>query len=683
MAEIVPTLADLAAQNCSLTEGEQLVYDLLKGLPEDRFLAFYEPPIGQGKQVRRPDFVLLDRRRGACVIEVKDWEIEEIVRADAHKVDLQFGGKPATEGNPLAKAERAAKKLLQEAQGRQLTMPTASMVIFPFITRAKFVGSGLDGAIARDCVLCDDELNPNGFGKRLDQQLKVIFKRQWTGAAQEFDKARQLLSREVVIRLRRGRDSPRVLARRVREGEEVCRRIAGRISRSGHWLVRGPAGSGKTSVLVWYCCMRLRLGASRRALFLCYNIALRSYLQRLLLENQLPVDGRRLRVAHFYELCAEVLGAPVDFERPDAEYYEDVVRRTRRVIASRGSKVEPFDTILVDEGQDFDAPMLEVVKNLLAPGGVLVLAEDPEQTLYRRSSSKRSWKRAGLDFRGRRLQLGRVFRCTRQIHAFARAFLDGGRSGAAETGPGPSQLELFPPDPAEGEVPRVWYVPTRKEVTERIARDIDRLRRKGDYPLSEIAVIYDDKRYGGGSEPFAYAGRQLGEELCNALKGQGIPAAWVSRDCRAKEEFDVSAQRVAVLSVHSAKGFDFNAVYFVPAGQGIAEDPIPETALRAAYVGITRARHRLVVVFAEANALTRRLSAAQKAVEQLPPLLSGTHAAESLPRVGGSSPAAPGGSGGTASSVHHLSGRRIAARHRRSSGNSMCLGSESINSRPT
>ena len=121
--------------------------------------------------------------------------------------------------------------------------------------------------------------------------------------------------------------------------------------------------------------------------------------------------------------------------------------------------------------------------------------------------------------------------------------------------------------------------------------------KRDEYKRSEIAVLYDDKVY--GSEGFAYDNRHLPLRLQRSLDSAGIPTKWVSEDLRAKEMFDVTTDRVSLISIHSAKGLDFDLVYLVGADRIQPTDDTRARLTRLLYLAMTRAKHRLVIPYVE------------------------------------------------------------------------------------
>jgi len=138
-------------------------------------------------------------------------------------------------------------------------------------------------------------------------------------------------------------------------------------------------------------------------------------------------------------------------------------------------------------------------------------------------------------------------------------------------------------------------LPEEEDLERFLTDEIRELTHKGEFKRSEIAILYDDKVYEPGA--FRYAGREFPERILQGLEGAGIPAKWVSQDVRAKETFDVTTDRVSLVSVHSAKGLDFDLVYLVGADRIRATDETRAQLTRLLYVAMTRARYRLVIPF--------------------------------------------------------------------------------------
>ncbi len=137
--------------------------------------------------------------------------------------------------------------------------------------------------------------------------------------------------------------------------------------------VSGTAGSGKTQLaLAEY---QAALAAGRRPLYVCYNRPLADHVQRLV-----PAGGR---VANYHQLCdlfARDTGLAPDYA--DAQVWS-------RLDAHFAQAALPpdwhFDVLIVDEGQDFSEGWRDALLRLLADDGRALWLEDPLQNLYARA----------------------------------------------------------------------------------------------------------------------------------------------------------------------------------------------------------------------------------------------------------------------------------------------------------
>ncbi|KVE32633.1 ATP-binding domain-containing protein [Burkholderia sp. TSV86] len=138
--------------------------------------------------------------------------------------------------------------------------------------------------------------------------------------------------------------------------------------------VIATAGSGKTQLAVQ--AMRDAVAAGRRVLYVCFNRPLADHVARIAPEHA--------KIANYHQLCDWVLrdsGYAPDFGSRDA-FAQLEARFAQTPIAERWR----FDTLIVDEGQDFQPPWAAALERLVAPGGAWWWLEDPLQNLYMRES---------------------------------------------------------------------------------------------------------------------------------------------------------------------------------------------------------------------------------------------------------------------------------------------------------
>jgi superfamily I DNA/RNA helicase len=242
----------------------------------------------------------------------------------------------------------------------------------------------------------------------------------------------------------------------------------------------------------------------------------------------------------------------------------------------------PFDFAVVDEAQDVAIPELRF---LAALGGnrrdALFFAGDLGQRIFQQPFS---WKSLGVDIRGRSHTLRINYRTSHQIRAQADRLLPASLAdvdGNAESRRGTVSVFNGPP-------PEVTSYGSSEEEIAGVASWIADLVEDGMEP-QEIGV-------------FVRSERELGRARA-ALKAGGIDAAEIS------DAADLPAGRVAIGTMHLAKGLEFRAVAVMACDdeviplqeriEAVADDAdleeVYETERHLLYVACTRARDHLMI----------------------------------------------------------------------------------------
>jgi hypothetical protein len=600
------------------TEGEKKVFIFIKeaAKPHKDFICWYEPSVGATGV--EPDFILFSKKLGLLVIEVKDWSSRQIISYTPHQFSVRVSGKTEKKTNPSRQAKGYVHALMEwlknipdllsddAAHGGDLRIPIGRMVVFPNISREQYFDRGLQWLIPIEIAMLRDDLDPTGeilcdsSGGKFRQRISSAFPFPFKGlAAREEGKLCFAMwpASKIDLPQRQGAGKAR-FQREVQALDETQVRLALHLA-PGHQVIKGPPGSGKTLILIHRCChLRKYNPKVKKILLVCYNIALVGYLKRLLQEKGLGIGTNGIEVCHFYELCSRILGEPVHFENEDSEYYDLVTQETLEKVLNGRSLVGPFDAILVDEGQDFDGEMLKILLNLIRPGGDLVICLDEYQDLYRRGSS---WKSLGIKASGRTRHLKRAYRNTVEIFHFTQRFI-------GETRKTERQLALLPHNLVfHGDLPEIRQFRDLSEIEAFLVDDLKRSVELDSYKRSEIAVIYDDKVY--GPSRFAYDNRALPMRILRSLEASGIPTIWVSQDARSKEMFDITTDRVSLISIHSSKGLDFDLVYLVGIDHIHPTEETRQNLISLVYVAMTRAKYRLVIPYVDETQLISRMKA--------------------------------------------------------------------------
>ncbi|MGO4579948.1 ATP-binding domain-containing protein [Cupriavidus sp. 2TAF22] len=134
--------------------------------------------------------------------------------------------------------------------------------------------------------------------------------------------------------------------------------------------VTGTAGSGKTQLaLAEY---RDAIARGQRPLYVCFNRPLADHFARIA-----PAGGLACTFHMLCELVFRHHGGVPDFTQPDA--FARLVADVERLVVPPGFV---FDTVIVDEGQDFAPQWRDLVLRHAAPAARAIWLEDPMQNLY-------------------------------------------------------------------------------------------------------------------------------------------------------------------------------------------------------------------------------------------------------------------------------------------------------------
>ena len=329
-------------------------------------------------------------------------------------------------------------------------------------------------------------------------------------------------------------------------------------------LITGPPGSGKTLVLAARAKWLAAQHPGWRISVLCFNRLLVPYLEAL------TWGHANISVSTFGRF-ASTLRIRVSLDDED--------RAERDVDAALYQLTPSHDAVLIDEWQDFMGPWTRLVLASVRSGrGGVTLAGDPLQALYRNSVGDAALAERQVDS----VALTRPYRSTRQILEVTSALEESmdvvGRAEALDGQP----------------VDLVW-AENRTALAAAVAEDVRLLLAHGERNPEDIGVLVTRKW-------------DMGVVL-GALKDAGIPAKSIYSN--RPEEFDLADPCVKVMTVHAAKGYEFDVVFLVGL-EHLAHPDGSERAERegrAGYVGSTRAKDQLVLTYSKDNAYLDRIRA--------------------------------------------------------------------------
>lgn len=326
------------------------------------------------------DIVVVHERDGVAVLEVKGHRPEIVGGV------WMSGGQPMRP-QPLAQAKTNAyelRALLRAAHPSLARMEVSYGVIFPNVGDVTgalppdvdpaqiLTAAALEGPL--DAL---DRLTSLRYNVPVGALgLRAIVDRLCPSAELTFDAE----ARARLLRLRLDELSERQV--QALETLDMNRRV----------MVTGGAGTGKTRLAAAWA--RRALGRGERALLTCYNDPLGWDLR--VRPDLLGVTT----VGSFLQVAFDFEGMPtLEFpDDADGAWWDQVAHP--HLADQWGSVTERFDTIVVDEAQDFRPEWITMLERLLAPGGRLLMVADQAQAIYDRGftlpSADEGWVRCEL-----------------------------------------------------------------------------------------------------------------------------------------------------------------------------------------------------------------------------------------------------------------------------------------------
>lgn len=354
----------------------------------------YEQPIINSMH---PDFILTHPEKGVLIVEVKDWHLRPPTYSNDGMV-LGSNGKYINK-NPISQV-RAYKDMILKYEldeflnaNEKYSSFSAAMVMtityFHVALRDRaleFCGNPnhkyyLVWTKSELDYLCD---TPSS--KRNDYVYPKFLFYERSNFAKDGEQTLQKLVKNLEKVLRPS-DYARGRQQAIPLTPEQKRLVTLRRGSIRRWS--GVAGSGKTLILATKATEAIKSG--QRVLVLTYNITLRHYI-RDLCSQQHGHENRKLlktnlTIVHYHGflkiLLAELkLSAPKD---DFGNYAVNAMNEISEEIKGNFPRHLNYDSILIDEGQDFNGEWIHFLKQFYTKRGELLVFYDQAQDLYKQS----------------------------------------------------------------------------------------------------------------------------------------------------------------------------------------------------------------------------------------------------------------------------------------------------------
>jgi len=529
MTELLKTLAAVRRVG---DEAEQATVDALLSQLSDGWYVIPRVEFdldGTGPSGQREfeiDCVLAHEQHGFAIVETKGHRMT-LVAGEFRSYGVPLHPQPPAQ---LRRNRHGLADLLTREIGWSEKVPVVGLMSFP---NTKEINGDLPQNLDPSQMILSGDLDASSDGVAVAVENVVVNRAKRALTREEFERCIKVLCPDADIvwdyeaRARRKRERLR---------DESARRVAALepLDMNPRVMVAGGAGSGKTRLALRWAQRALRRGES--LLMVSYNDPLGHELRASIPEFDEVTVGPFLRVVR------ELEGIP-PLEKPaDAgnEWWEDTL--PAHVEAHLHAIPRRFDTIIVDEAQDFSPRWSTILRALHSGRGPFLMMADPDQDLFNRGfvmpSVDDGWVRIDLLVN------------TRNSHDIAR-LLRFKLSGVASDGAMP-----------QSEAMRYVRADDLDTVVAAVRSQIEELREVG-VAESDILVA------------------TVSSTVRDRLRDDLGLVAW-SRDAHTG---------VMCENVHRAKGTEFDQVVFVPYAETADESGTTPQLVddRLLYVGISRA----------------------------------------------------------------------------------------------
>ena len=366
--------------------GEKRVLDALARHLEDDYAVWHNIPImGSG---REPDFVILHPRRGLLVLEVKDWKRQTILDANPMLVQLRTDAGPVHSTHPVAQAREYVLDLMHQvqkipqlvhAQGRHLGKPVLPFGWGAVLSHIKRNDVGADPSFnavfeAHKVLLADDLAEGEDDAMAFQQKLWGMFNVAWETqlTLPQMNMMRGLLFPELRMGVQQQlplASSPsKLVVQDLLQVMDMQQEAVARGLGEGHRVIHGPAGSGKTMILIFRAAQLQAIAREDKpVLVLCFNTALAERIEFLL---RMKGVGPHVQVSTFHKWALDLIRtyqlAPARPLRSSEDFDAMAAIACEGITSARVPKGQ-YGAILIDEAHDLADAWLAATAQMVDP----------------------------------------------------------------------------------------------------------------------------------------------------------------------------------------------------------------------------------------------------------------------------------------------------------------------------
>ncbi|MFI3210337.1 MAG: AAA family ATPase [Peptostreptococcaceae bacterium] len=562
----------------SLTKGEEKILDKLKNIykaiSNDAYL-YIQPKLNN----LIPDFILIDRVKGICVLEVKDWSLDYIRSIDKRKVYLQ----DRIDDNPVFKTS----KYVDLVNGF-----FASNDDLEFDSDMVFGRTVLPNISSEDFLKIENELTKNNIECILKDHFtklsidKIFCEEDFNLSYDELTTIRTVLFPEIKIHSQEdsNEDLDEIIKALDIEQENFAKRVS-----YGHYMVTGVPGSGKSVILLARAIHLVRENPEWKVKIVTYNKSLASKIQhsvdlvsKEINKNSLfyNINISNIEVEHFHKMANRVYNGVID--KDDKDWWSETLPNLALKKA-----VPTYDAILIDEYQDFRDSWIHLCIKLCreytytnnsneeVKGINLFLAGDRLQSIY--NSKVHNWsKDFGINMSGRSKLLKTSYRSGKANTTLALKFLQENEDLIKEVNNFYKDNDKFSIRVRENDKSSIEFIDGGYDI---VCDKVKEILDTTSYTYEDILVVCKSN----------YSCDKIYDKLASNIKHNSVSP---------KNSTNKNINKPLIITTyHSSKGLESKVVILVDVDKFTTQLDYEKEIMdrKLLYVGITRSSEKLII----------------------------------------------------------------------------------------
>ncbi|MGL5416471.1 MAG: ATP-binding domain-containing protein [Clostridium sp.] len=375
MAVVIPSKNEIMETKVKPREE---VLELIKELEEeldDSYKIFFRPYLNGG----HPEIIISRRKYGIFIIAVKDWKLDNYKYENSvgkyGKIKERKKGVDYIVENPIRRVQ-GYKDSLYELYSYKLSMlKLKSRMYYGLVKTGVYFFNENEERISdffrsenKGCNL----VKKFGYDSNISQAVKEALKY----GDYRLDNIFKEIEDE--IKPKQNNISGNFNELKLNKKQKELIRSKDGLNKK----IKGESGAGKSTVIAYRAVDAIRKNMDSKVLILTFNITLRNYLRDKIGDVRGEFNFSSFNIIHFYGFMAqqnEKYGV-LDGQREDYENLEIDIFKGVKI-----EEEEKYDSILIDEGQDFKYEWFRCLKEtFLKKDGEFLIFADEKQNIYGR-----------------------------------------------------------------------------------------------------------------------------------------------------------------------------------------------------------------------------------------------------------------------------------------------------------